>query len=376
MRDLFCRWLRAIHRRLLSWGVLILLSFAAEAAAPADLEAPSPWSKFITLRSGPGYKDNVTLASQNPERSAFWINGGDIFVLRTPKDGPHLAFFVSAEDIRYFSSSVDDEQLAIATAEISKKVGDDWKFSLTGMSVYNDGVFDASSTTTNRVVQVTALSATIRPQIIRYLPNNLRLELRAGATRQYFDEPLDDYWEGGPRLLVGWQFKKNSDLTLSYDFNQRAYDNRRPLSRAGFALLGTLEFQQHEAELQFTYTFDEKKKWRLVSKAAYERNLDNGEGYFDYHRYKASEALRFRAGDLELQGTLTASHYDYDLQPVTPGGDDFRHRTLFGGGLEAQYSFTEKWSVYAEWNNEQNLSNDPFDEYSLNEVTVGVELNF
>ncbi|HYE32010.1 MAG TPA: hypothetical protein VEH27_11310 [Methylomirabilota bacterium] len=353
----------------LAGSVSAIDSFAAETVT-------SPWSRFITLRSGPGYKDNVTLASQNPDESAYWANGGDLFLLRTPKQGPQLSFFVSGEDVRYFSSAVESEQLGMASAEISQRIGEEWKASLTGIGAYSHGVFDASSTTTNRVVQVKAVSGTARPQIIRYFEHDLRLELRAGITRQYFDDPLDDYWEGGPRLLVGWQPRPNTDLTLSYDYNHRAYDTRSPLDPAGFSMPGGLRFEQHEVELQYTHTFDEAKKWRLISRALYERNVDNGSGYFDYHRYRASEALRFRSGAWKAEASVTLSHYDYDLQPAVVGNAETRRLTFYGGGLEGAFELNDNWSVYAEWEHERNVSNDPFYEYSLNQVAVGVELNF
>src|SRR5438034_1565241 len=75
------------------------------------------WINDFSLRTGAGYRDNVSLSSRSPQDSALVATALEIILLRLPERGKQFTFFLSAEDVRFLSgSSVDKEQSAFAQA--------------------------------------------------------------------------------------------------------------------------------------------------------------------------------------------------------------------------------------------------------------------
>src|SRR3989442_134003 len=175
--------------------------FAVVAALHAQKQDPlqplSIWDKNVSLRFGGGYKDNLLLANTGATVSGFVATGLDLMVVRLPTDGLQFYFFLNGEDIRYLSGeSVDKEQSLIAVSQVKKDFADNWRVGLENQYIYQDQVFDASTTETNRTVRARGHGLSTRPTIRREFSKNTWLELGFGVNRQYFKAPLDDYWEG------------------------------------------------------------------------------------------------------------------------------------------------------------------------------------
>jgi hypothetical protein len=184
----------------------------------------------------------------------------------------------------------------------SKDFAENWRVGLEAQYIYQDQVVDASTTETNQTVLAQGSGLSVRPTIRRDFSKNTWLELGLGVNRQYFKAPLDDYWEGGPKLMFGHEYGNRSEWTLSYDLSRRAYDHREQLTKDGISIAqSSLEFNRNEFDLAVRNNWDHKRRWRTTTKLGFELNRDNGSGYFDYKRYQVAQQLRFRPACWELE---------------------------------------------------------------------------
>src|SRR5436190_24345366 len=107
----------------------------------------SMWDRTTNLRGAFGYKDNVLLSKNNPQRSAFWQTGLDFSLLRLGENGSTFSLFFSGDDRRYFSAEdINKEQLFIVQGKGSWEIGQNWEVGLPINYSYIDEVFDASAT--------------------------------------------------------------------------------------------------------------------------------------------------------------------------------------------------------------------------------------
>ena len=223
-------------------------------------------------------------------------------VVRLPTDGAQFVFFLrrryplSREAGRWTRSRL------LLRSHRSKDFAENWRVGLEAQYIYQDQVVDASTTETNQTVLAQGSGLSVRPTIRRDFSKNTWLELGLGVNRQYFKAPLDDYWEGGPKLMFGHEYGNRSEWTLSYDLSRRAYDHREQLTKDGISIAqSSLEFNRNEFDLAVRNNWDHKRRWRTTTKLGFELNRDNGSGYFDYKRYQVAQQLRFRPACWELE---------------------------------------------------------------------------
>jgi hypothetical protein len=357
---------------------LMAVATRAEEELEEELKL-SFWDKSINLRGGFGYKDNVLLSTVNREGSAFWLSAVDFAVLRASLDGgPQVTFFASGEDRRYFSSSaLDKEQLLLAQARVTQDVSYDWAFGGLVQYLYADQVFDASATEQLfETLPVKSHNLQIAPIIKRSLPWNSELELRLSAERQFFNEPLDDYWEAGPELTWTRNYGNRSSASLSYTYDHRMYDTRLPLSLEREPIgEGNLQLSQHEFEFALNHSWDKERHWRTRVKALVEFNDDNGAGFYDYTRYRLSGRIGYWGSDWHatLEGRLL--HYDYERQPIF-NGTAVRQVWEYVAAFHIEKTIWKKLKVFADNEFETVRSNYAFEEYKVNTVLAGVDWEF
>ena len=90
------------------------------------------------------------------------------------------------------------------------------------------------------------------------------------------------------------------------------------MDASGLTLTNTsLALQTHLVELNWTQTWDAKKRWQTATRAGLELNVDNGSGFYDYRNYRLSEELRYRVERWEAKARVRLSYYDYLTQPVS-----------------------------------------------------------
>jgi hypothetical protein len=166
-------------------------------------------------------------------------------------------------------------------------------------------------------------------------------------------------------------------LSLAYEFNHLEYDDNEALTAEGMPVAGvTRAFHQQVVELSWRHYWDPDKRWRTLAKVSWKRNRDNGGGYLDFDRYRATAALRYRRSTWEVSGELRGSQYDYGVQPANPGEAAKRDRTELGVFLRGEKKLFQFLRAYAEYEREVVHSNSEGEDYTLNQVKGGLLWEF
>ncbi len=337
------------------------------------------WDKSVTLKGSFGYKDNVLLSSTQEDGSAFWQSAIDFTLMRLSLDeGPNVTFFVSGEDRRYFSAEeIDKEQLLITHLKLEKPFLNDWSASSIFQYMYADQVYDASSTEQIlETLPVKSHNLQFSPGIERSLPWQSELELKVTVERQFFNEPLDVYWEFGPQLIFTKKYGHRSEMTLSYAFDQRAYDERQEQDLNFEPVPDTsLEYTQHEFELGINHSWDEERRWRGRTRLSFEINEDSGTGFYDYYRYRFSQRFGYYGEDWEATIEGKVLHYDYRIQPVFEG-TGVRSTWNYVIAAQARKTVWKSLGIFGDVEHEISDSNYPLEEYNVTTVMGGVDWEF
>jgi hypothetical protein len=356
---------------MMGWRARVLLTalwlvgraYCAEAEA-AKNEETSPWDTSVSLRGGAGYKNNVLLSDFNRESSVFTLSSADFFIFHVPVNGWEFSSFLTAEDRRYWESpSLDKEQLFLLSSDLKRNLGERWKAGLNLQYFYSDQVFDASL--------AEGLPFRVQAKLHRFsggptaqvvLPGKRRIEIAGIVTRQSFEEPLDDSWELGPKLIFGQKFGYGSDLTVTLAWRDRTYDTRATPD------FGSLRYRQFEPELGLKYYWDEEKHWNSRTRAGLEVNRDNGAGVFDYNKWRLSQELGFtKSGFLaSLQGKLL--HYEYTTQRGFG-----RRRSEVTVVARVEQEVFRKLKLFAEYEHEWVSATDLSERYRATTFTAGLE---
>jgi hypothetical protein len=348
-------------------------------ALSLDLPDLPLWDHSFNLRLGAGYKDNLLLNRDATESSYLLSTTVEALVLRLPVDGRQFTFFLTAEDIRYpEGDEVTKEQLVLARAQGKLELNDSWQAGLALDYLYQDQVFDVSATETNtQPLPLVGHQISLRPSLRRQLPRHHWIEGEILAQRQWFDAPVDDYWESGPKLALGRDYGHRSTVSFSYLFGWRRHDTRAPLALDGTAIPGAeLEFRRHDLELSSRHNWDSRRRWRTVTRLNYQLNADNGSGYFDYRLYKFSQQLRYVTPTWEIRGQVRISHYDFLKQSASASDPASREKTLGAANLHAERKLTERFRLFADYEYERSFSNRNLDEYRVHKVLAGVDCEF
>ena len=373
-------------------GLSLVASLGVCAATPiepgdraeADLGAAPPfkisaWTVTTAVRTGGGYKDNVLLGTYLPQPSAFASAGLDLFVMRLPWDGTEVSFMLTGDDRHYFSvSAANEEATVLAEAQIRHTYASGWVLGASAQYFFINQVFDTSASEAEvGVVLARGESVGLRPTLSRSLGQSTWLDLEIPGTRQWLDQPLDSYWEVGPRLRLRHEYKAGAEVYASYAANERPYDTREQASPSGIALPGThLQFGWQQLETGWKHYWDRSRQWRSVTRGGFEVNQDNGTGYYDYRKYFVSEQLRFRSGHWELQAQGGVNYYRYPLQAVSIVDPTTREKTLVNASARVACSVARRLKVVAEYEYEQSLSNEKSDAYRVTTAQAGLEWEF
>jgi len=397
-----------------SWGSqwlgagIALLACQPLPAGPAEtgpLDIPdlpfrlSAWSSSASARAGAGYKDNVLLSGVQPEGSPFTASALDFFVMRLPYDGTECSVLLTAEHRHYFAVSEANEELTVlANGQVRKVTDSGWALGGTAYYFFMNQVFDASVTEgeggadeeIDPILLARGHTFGLRPVAGRLLGRLSWLDLEFPVSRQLYDRnPEDDlvlydYWEYGPRLLWRHEYGNRSEFNLSYGINWRPYDDRPQVDEEGWEEPGTnLGFRWQRAEAQWRQVWDRKRRWRTTTRLGLDVNADNGSGYYDYHKYFVSEEVRFRplGWEVRLQGGV--NWYQYAVQTAVSGEAaltaataEKRRKTLLIASVRLERQLASRWKVIAEYEYEQSLSNEDFDQYRVNTASAGIEFEF
>ena len=350
------------------------------AQEPVALPLPSPWEQVFSVRVGAGYNDNVTLTHSDPKQAPFIYSGLDAVISRLPVDRNLLNLTLIADDARFMGGgSVDNESLVLASGEARKLFGTGWQPGLAAQWFYQDQVLDMSTSTTNQeALPVRGQTVTGRPGVRLEVSPRWWFSLDAPVTRQFFDEPLDDYWEGGAKASQGFSYGHKSDLTASYETIYRGYDEDPALDAEGDPTSGNKSkaLWQHDVRLVWRHYWDERRRWRTTAKLGFKANRDDASGYFDFNRYQAAGQVRYRAKAWAVTGEAGLFQYHYAVQTTGGPGTPQRKRTEVTVGVRCERQIAKAWQVFAEYDHERVMGNLTVEEYSVNKVKAGVNWTF
>jgi hypothetical protein len=368
-----------------AWFVLAFSLFCgtSNAAVPATNEfipnLPKLWLTAVEARASVGYKDNLTLGRAATEKSLLLGSGMDVTIARLPLDGKQFNFLLSADDTRYpQGDEVKHEDLVVALAQFKVDLSPQWRIGLDARYLFQDQVVDTSVTETNLTATlVRGNSLALMPNLRWTFARETWLELSGTAQRQYYRKPLDDDWEGGPKLMLGRDYGHRSTLTLAYAVNFRNYDTREQESLSGTNIPGTsLDFLQQDVDLAWRHNWDPRRRWRTTTRLGFQANQDNGPGFYDYRRYLVSQQLRYVAPTWEIKAQGRMSFYDFQFQRVSASDPELRQKAIVNASLRGEKKLGKHWSLFAEYEYEQSLSNRAEDEYRANRVAGGVGVEF
>lgn len=337
------------------------------------------WDTTLNLRAGFGYKDNLLLSSVSPERSALFASEAELTLLRLPVDGHEVFVFAYGKDTRYFEGqSVDSEQFVLGLIRYRRYLPSNWKAGGSFQYLYQNQVVDVSITDTNRgSVLVQGHSIKLTPALRKDFARNYWWEFEPFFTRQLFADPLDDYWEPGPRLTWGRRYGYKSELSLSSDLTWRAYDNRTVYTSEGQPVPGEgLVYLQKEIALRVRHNWDRAGHWQTTTRLTYCNNDDNGSGYFDFDRYQAVQSARYQQKTWEIRGQVRGSYYDYPVQQVSAVDESLRHRFTLGGSLRAELEVMKRVKVFGEYEYERTWGNTSYDRYTVNTIAGGIDVGW
>jgi hypothetical protein len=341
--------------------------------------APSIWSQTVDARFSVGHNDNILLDSSASERSVAITGGLEATVVRLPLDGRQVLLTLTGDYIHYPDGQrVGHEAFLLGLAQVKLDFSPRWQAGLDLQYLFLDQVIDTSITETNSsAALVRGHGITVCPSVRHDLPGGFWLELGLAAMRQFLDEPFDDYWEDGPKFAVVRDHGFRSSASLTYEWKQRFHDTREQVSLSGTNLPGTdLRFQTHAVELALRQNWDEQRRWRTVTRLEFLANQDNGPGYFDYQRYRASQQLRFVAKQWEAKVQARVSYYDFSHQTASDSDPELRAKTLLDISLRAERRLSKQLKLFADYTFEKSLSNRPADEYHVNKVAGGLDCGF
>lgn len=336
------------------------------------------WSHAVAVRTGAGYKDNVTLSHFTPEASGLLVGGLEYTACRLPLDGTEVTLFLDGEHRQFLSSeSVEREDLVLAQARVNRFLGERWQASLAAEYFYQDQVIDASATEPIPPTPVVGHTLAARPALRCDVAPGYWVEAQPFGSRQLFSRPLDDYWEFGGLFTLGLTYGHKSEITVSYEVTPRLYDSEEAFSAEGERLPGTQRrLLQQEVRWSWRHTFDAAGRWRVTTRLGCKLNRDQGEGWFDFTKIYVAEQLRFRARGFEATAGARFANYDYPVQTVSATDPATRNRHEVILSLRCEQQLVKWLRLYAQFEHERTFSNLAAEEYSVNTVTGGLSWEF
>jgi hypothetical protein len=373
---------------------LLEAEISKELADTAGLSI-SMWDESYSLRSSFGFKDNVLFSpsTEHPEGSGFTLNGADVTIFRLMNNGARFFFFVSGDDTRYFTpvksesfttlqpTTIGNEDDAIASAQYRWNISSNWESVLALQYFYQNQVFnvatEAGALSTEAAVPAVGNSLTFRPSVRGQFTSNLWAEAELRLNRQFFEAPLYSYWLAGVRLTLGVDFNAANSLTFSYEGDRLIYDSESDATVKGTNIAGTqLRTWQHEAQLRFTHYFDAQKHTSSSTGASFLYNVDNDSGFYNYHNFSFDEELAWVVGRWTFKVDGHYWRYGFDWQTADIAGAPKLERDIVTCSARVERKLTKHWNLFAEYEHDASLCNDPADRYEANIADAGVGLDF
>jgi hypothetical protein len=360
--------------------VLASFQFGTPASAATDEslpDEPSPWERIVNVRPGFGYKDNLALSRTDRAESLFVSTELDLAIYRLPIDNKQFTASLIAADTRFLENEdIQYEQYLAATTEFKMAIAAQWNVSAGLEYAYFNEILDVTTIETNlTAMRVQGHRFGVRPLTLRRsLIRNFWVQADARLNRQFFKQPLDDFWEPGGQISFGSDYGFLSSASLSYGIKQLVFDTKNQTTRDGVPLPGQpMRYTQHDAELSVRHNWDKQRRWRSTTRLGFQVNADNGSGFYDYYRYQAAQQMSYVAHGWDLRASAKASYYDFHIQRATLDDSSTRAKTLLTFSLRAEKRLFKQFKVFTEWEHERSISNRRLEEYFVNQVVAGID---
>jgi hypothetical protein len=345
---------------------------------PANLglpPAPLPsWDLSATVAAGVGYRDNVMLSAFNPSGGAFLLGGFELSFLRLPTEGVQFSFFLEGEHLQFVTGNdLPSDTFISAYSQLSFPLPEKVTLGVGLIGFHLDQMVDlATADLPLEPIRMRGYGITPNTFARKDWPNRLFLSASLSASRQIFEEPLHNYWEYGPKMTLGIS-PAHREFSMSLEYLNRSYDDRRALSAQGASLPDTdVAFQILRPEIQARFTWGEDHQWQSRTQLGMEFNRDNETDYFAYDRIRILQQLGFRHQGWDLQGRLRYSFHDYKVQQI-PNSSANRTRHAWGLGLEARRRLLEKLDLSIRYDWEKVFSDEAETDYEVNTVSARLQ---
>jgi hypothetical protein len=275
---------------------------------------------------------------------------------------------------------VDHEDLWSATAEVKKSFGDTWQASLQAQYIYLSQVLEITETELNTHLPPTNVvghTILVRPGVTKWLASNLWVRLEADGFRQFFTAPADSYFRFGPRLVLGYDYGRDSEVTFGGGVLEQENDHFTKAMPDGTPIPDTsLRALRYESALASKHNWDVHKHWQTTTKLTFLYLQDNFSSYYNYYEYGASELLRFSAGTWSVTGTASILHDEYSIQTVSGDGTPRFRTTSLNLGVKVEKNLIKGLKVFVNYENATALSDSQDEVYHANTISGGLDWEF
>jgi hypothetical protein len=336
------------------------------------------WQHTLSLRTGAGYNDNVLLSPSATQGSSFVTEGLDLSLSRLPLDGWGVDLVVSGDDVRYLQNVPSDgTDFWLADLTLKRFLGDNWVVGIESLENYLDEVDYVDTLFGPEVVEIQGNIIKMKSFVRRNLGTNWWAELDFPAAREILDAPLDNTWEYGPQLQLGFSDDKRNQVALSYQIQEIDHDSWPAVSADGAPIdTRNLSVLEQRVEIHWNEFWDSSNRWSTDTKLFYVRDEDNGGKFFNFDEFSAAERLRYSAKNWSIAGTIRGSYLDYPVQRTDLISGPTLNEVLLHATLHGERRLTRWLKLYAEYNYERLLSNLADIRYTANTVTVGMIWEF
>lgn len=235
-------------------------------------------------------------------------------------------------------------------------------------------VFDASDIVgVPVIVPARGHTLSVRPVVGREWGTGWRVDLELEGSRQWLDEPLDSFWDSGPRLSWVRTWGTASDLGISYRYRRRMFDDREPLDEEGVPVSGDWCFNSmssrspggmHGARQTIGGPRFERASWRASTTVA-------GSTTTTGPRWPGWSVTSGRPG---ARTEIKSRWYLYPVQTARTGDNTRRRREDLDLSARAEWTIRKGLRVFAEYEFETSNQNLLASDYQVNSATSGVEL--
>jgi hypothetical protein len=348
-----------------------------ELAAVLQPVPPRKWDLDASLKAGAGYKENVLYSAYHPSDSLYSLAELDAFLMRRQTSSNQLYFYLFGQQRHFFDiDEAENEQSVVFEGNYLHQFTPTTGLELAGNYFYVDQFFDASiSEVESDEFRLVQHDLSLRSAVQQSLGKNWKLWIGGGGGEVMLEDSQDDYTQWNMLGRLEYAPRRYARYGLIYRREYELYSDRIQRTAIGETIPGeTVDLTTDSLRLYGFHPIDRQGKLHLFANLTGYLRDDNGGGYYDYDRWRASLGLRGRhnrwKGDLAISYTDTqyTDRPSVFMEPDSPRLA--RDRVSVWAAVE--YQFSDHWFAFVEGEWEDNDSNDPIDVYSVTSAALGL----